>query len=255
MHTTSPIAVVVPVYNEGRVADTLAALHGQQRRHEVHHYIVDNGSTDDTRARIDAFARTHDDFPLTVLEEATKGTGAASDTGFRRAIDDGYVIVARTDGDSMPTRDWTTRIDHALGAGLDIQLLGGRSTAMRDRYYRRADRVLLPLAVTGARLALSIQHRNGDYRRAVVGHNMATRARAYEMVGGFVRTAIDDCDEDVDYSLKIARVFGRAAIQIDPQLEVATSMRRVRTYGIAGTAFHHLVPARRVRRGRDIDVR
>ncbi|MCU1357970.1 MAG: hypothetical protein JWM89_3388 [Acidimicrobiales bacterium] len=247
--------MVVPVYNEPRIERTLAGLYGQTHRDGVHHYLVDNGSTDDTRARIDAFQAAHADFPLTVLEEAQKGTGAASDTGFRQAAADGFRVVARTDGDSVPSPAWTGRIVLGFAAEPAVQLLGGASKALEDQYHRRGDGVLLSVAVRGARVALSLQHRDGDYRHAVIGHNMATRSIAYEQVGGFERTAIDARDEDVDYSLKIAKQFGRAAIQTDSAMHVATSMRRVREYGIRGTALHHLFPGRRIRSSKEIDVR
>lgn len=102
---TEKLAVVVPVYNEPRIDRTLQGLYDQKQTDSTHHYIVDNGSTDETRAIIDKFMKQHEDFPLTVLEEEQKGTGAAANTGFRQAITDGNVLVARTDGDTVPLPD------------------------------------------------------------------------------------------------------------------------------------------------------
>lgn len=252
---TERLAVVVPVYNEPSIQVTLASLYNQEHRQGVQHFVVDNGSTDDTRAVIDNFMATHDDFPLTLIHEEEKGTGAASDTGFLEAIDRGYTLLARTDGDSAPSKSWTNRIVDNFAANGGLKLLGGKSVALRDEYYRRGDDMLLATAVKAARITLSILHLDGDFSRAVVGHNLATSSKAYEQVGGFERSSIDDCDEDIEYSLKVAKFFGRHSIFIDSRLEVATSMRRIREYGIGRTALHHAFPNLRRKSGRIIDVR
>lgn len=252
---TEKLAVVVPVYNEPSIARTLQGLYDQKNTENVHHYVVDNGSIDDTRARIDAFVAEHDDFPLTILEEEVKGTGAASDTGFRKAIDDGYGVVSRTDGDTVPAVHWTEGIARTTGKHPNVQLIGGRIVPLRDEFYRLGDGLLLPAAVTAARMVLAVGHMNRAYTKAVTGANMATRSAAYESVGGFERTSIEVLDEDVEYSLKIAQQFGLNAIKIDPKLEVATSMRRIREYGVAGVALHHLFPKLRKGLHKEIDVR
>lgn len=252
---TEKLAVVVPVYNEPLIARTLSGLYAQTATENVHHFVVDNGSVDDTRAHIDNFSKTHEDFPLTVIEEPQKGTGAAADTGFRQAIDSGYTMIARTDGDCIPAVDWTGRIVEDFMKSEDTQLIGGKNMPLKDASYRRGDELLLPAAVSGARLALAIKNMDMDYLKSVTGGNMATRAKAYESVDGFARTSIDIMDEDVEYSVKIARTFGRSAILIDPLLEVATSMRRIREYGVVGTAMHHLFPNFRSELHEEIDVR
>ena len=254
---TERLAIVVPAYNEENVTSTLSALFNQNYKDidGVHHYIVDNGSTDDTSRILRTFAENHDGFPMTVINEAEKGTGAAADTGFRRAIHDGFDLVARTDADTVPRRDWSGRIVQDFAQYQQAQLLGGSSEPLRDSYYRRGDGLLLPFAIRAARRALAIEHWDGNYRHAVIGCNMATRATAYEEVGGFPRSSIDELDEDVAYSLKIAQEFGRSAIMIDPGLVVATSMRRIRHYGVAGTALHHLFPSVRTRVHKTIDIR
>ncbi len=131
-HETEKMAVVVPAYNEPSIGRTLRGLYEQaQRPDEIHHFVVDNASTDDTRARVQEFMNSHDDFPLTVLSEEKKGTGAAADTGFRAAIDAGYDIIARTDADTVPTPLWTSRISDRFHSGHNnLQLLGGKSSPL-----------------------------------------------------------------------------------------------------------------------------
>lgn len=115
--------------------------------------------------------------------------------------------------------------------------------------------MLIKSAISGARLALAIKHLDSKYLKAVVGHNMATRTKAYEQVGGFERTSIDTADEDIVYALKVVREFGRSAILLDSDIRVSTSMRRIRSYGIMGTAIHHLSPSKRQARKKEIDIR
>ncbi len=250
-----PLAVVVPVFNEPAVAGTLDALYRQDTRSGVRHYLVDNASTDGTRERVDRFLASHPGFPLTVLEEDQKGTGAASDTGFRRAIADGCPLVARTDADSVPRRDWTGRIRGTFAARPDLALLGGRSVPLDDLHRRPGDALAIPAASLILRGALAAGHRDLSYFRLVAGHNLATRAAGYEEAGGFPRSSIDELDEDIEYSLRIARTFGRRAVAIDRNLVVATSMRRIRAYGFGRTALHHLLPGLRGKLARDTDIR
>jgi glycosyltransferase involved in cell wall biosynthesis len=248
------LAVVVPVFNEPAVSRTLDALR-RQRDSRFHVFVVDNGSTDDTAERLRRYAEAYPELLLTIVTERQKGTGAACDTGFRRAIAEGLGIVARTDGDSEPASDWTERIREAFDRNAGTQLVGGTSTPLRDHHYRWGDDLLVPGALRLLRPMMAAYRLDPAYLRFVAGHNMAVRSSAYLSTGGFERTAIDRKDEDIDFSVRIARSLGRQAVCIDPGLRVATSMRRVRRYGIVLMGVHHLVPALRGRLIRAIDVR
>ena len=252
---TDRLAVVVPVLNEPGIADTLEALRRQRDCPDLHVYVVDNGSTDGTVQRVRRFAAAHPTPRITILHEPQKGTGAACDTGFRRAIADGYALVARTDGDSAPTEDWAARLRTLFTLHPDVALVGGTSIPLRDRYYRWGDAQLMPGALWLLRMMMAVGHLDAAYLRFVVGHNMAVRATAYLEVGGLGRTSIDTSDEDIDFSVRLSHRLGHRAILIDPRLRVATSMRRVRRYGLGLMGLHHLVPALRGKLIRTIDVR
>lgn len=257
-HHQSPaarLAVVVPVFNEPGIGRTLAALHGQQDRGDLQVYVVDNSSTDDTVERVAQFASAHPELPVSVLHEGQKGTGAASDTGFRAAIADGFTLVARTDGDSAPERDWVLRIRGAFSADPGVHLLGGTSVPLRDRHFRWGDHLLMPGALTMLRCMLAVKHLNFRYLRSVAGHNMAVRSSAYLASGGIGRTSIDKRDEDIEFSVRLSRSMGHGSVRIDPALRVATSMRRVRRYGFGLMGLHHLVPVLRGKLIRTIDIR
>ncbi|MUK01961.1 glycosyltransferase [Vibrio cholerae] len=252
---TDRLAVVVPVFNEPDIARTLAALHAQADPSDLGVYVVDNGSTDDTVQRVRRFAASHPDLAVTVLSEAQKGTGAASDTGFRAAIADGFPLVARTDGDSEPAADWSSRILALFAARPEVHLVGGTSVPLRDRHFRWGDHLVMPGALRLLRIMMALNHLDGAYLRFVAGHNMAVRASAYLSIGGFERTSIEERDEDIDFSVRLSRHLGWNAVCIDPELKVATSMRRVRRYGVGMMGVHHLVPSLRGKLIRTIDIR
>lgn len=255
MSERSTLAVVVPAYNEQeQITELLDGLYRQQNTETKSHIIVDNGSTDETRQRIQAWRKLHEGFPLSVIEESEKGTGKACRTGFECAIARGSTTVARTDADCRPFVDWTAKINHTFNAQHQTEMVGGRVVAKRDADYRRGDDLILWGGITGARMFLSLKH-GEDLRRIAVGGNMAVSAKAYEAVGGFSPTSIDTTDEDAEFSRSIIRRFGREAVTIDNSLRVATSMRRFRKFGLHGLILHHGFPELRARSKRTIDIR
>lgn len=250
------LGVVVPVFNEPRVTDTLEGIYRQNNRiNGTEHIVVDNGSTDNTRSIIERFMHDHDDFPVRIIDEPTKGTGSACNTGFKEAERLGCTVVARTDGDTVPNPYWTQRISNCFELNPCIKLLGGKSIAHRDEYYRKGDDILMPLAIRSARIAMAIKNLDLDYLHVVVGHNMATTTQTYLEVGGFDKTSIDEADEDIEYSLKVISNFGKESVHIDPDMVVATSMRRIRKYGIIKTSIHHLFPGKRDASKLVVDIR
>jgi glycosyltransferase involved in cell wall biosynthesis len=92
------VSVIVPAFNSGPVLDeTLASALGQTwRRREL--IVVDDGSTDDTPARLAGYGRT-----LTYLRQENRGTGAARNAGLRVARGE-YVAFLDHDDLWAPTK-------------------------------------------------------------------------------------------------------------------------------------------------------
>jgi GT2 family glycosyltransferase len=112
---TPRLSVVVPARNAARTLPrTLAAL-GALAPGPAEIVLVDNGSTDDTRRQLDAFATGRP--AVKVLSEPRPGASVARNTGARAAAGD---VVAFTDADCCPRPDWLA----ALGAPLADPTVG-----------------------------------------------------------------------------------------------------------------------------------
>ena len=104
---TSMIRVVLLAYNEG---ESIGSVLFQLRKHLTaagsgcRVYVVNDGSTDDTVARVE---RLFGDLPLTVLNHETNlGVARAFDTGLRAALGDSdsddVIVTMEADGTNQP---------------------------------------------------------------------------------------------------------------------------------------------------------
>ncbi len=240
------LAVVVPAYDEEHgIGHTLEALAAQaDTRFTL--YVVDNLSSDGTAAVVDRFAQRAP-FPVRLLTEPRKGTGAAADTGVREAIAEGATHVLRCDADTLPRGDWTTSARRWFAAGDD--LLTGPMLPRRDEFPLRPwERLLVPLLVPGAAVFGRFRpgNRGGDaggrpYRGPYVmcpGCNLGVSARAYLESGGFPRGAIEEVHEDRALVNRVRVVSERVAYHRD--VVVWASARRLRAYGLRATLRWYL---------------
>ncbi|MET9320647.1 glycosyltransferase family 2 protein [Streptomyces sp. NPDC003038] len=229
--------VVLPAHQEeARLAGTLRALAAQQDR-DFTLLVVDNASADATGAIAREFAAAAP-FPVEVIDEPEKGVGSAVDTGFRYAIERGAVLLARTDADCLPRPGWTRAARAALTRSPG--LVCGRITARRDEHGplgRAGFAALVALAALFGRLRPRHARRNG-YRapyRMHAGNNMAITAELYLAVGGMPRRP---SPTDRLFLNAVRRHTDR--ITHCREMVVENSTRRLRAYGITGTARWYL---------------
>ncbi|MEU2395501.1 glycosyltransferase [Streptomyces sp. NPDC007369] len=229
--------VVLPAHQEeARLPGTLAALAAQRDR-DFTLLVVDNASTDRTGDIAREFAAGAP-FPVRVLEEPEKGVGSAVDTGFRYAIGQGATLLARTDADCIPRPGWAGAARSALTARPG--LVCGRITARRDEHGplgRAGFAALVFLAALFGRLRP--QHvRRGEFRapyRMHAGNNMAITAELYLAVGGMPRRP---SPTDRLFLNAVRRHTDR--ISRCRSMVVENSTRRLRAYGLRGTARWYL---------------
>ncbi len=241
--------VIVPAYQEeARIGATLRALAGQHDR-DFTLLVIDNGSTDTTREQVIAFA-DRAPFPVELLVEPQKGVGCAVDTGFRHAIDHGATLLARTDADCLPEPGWTA----AARAGMLAcgGLVCGRVTARRDEHGpigRTVFRVLVALGAFFGRIRPAHRRRHGYLTpyRMHAGNNMAITADLYLDSGGMPRRP---SPTDRAFINQIRRIS--TAIVHRRDMVVQNSTRRIRAYGLRGTARWYL---ERGAGHRSVDVR
>ena len=226
----SALWVVVPAYQEeARIGATLAALRAQTDT-DFHLLVVDNGSADATAGIARAAGAE-------VIVERQKGVGCAVDTGFRYAIAHGATLIARTDADCLPRPGWLAAARSSFAAG--AHLVCGRITARRDEHGpagRALFAALVTVAATFGRLRPA--HRAAGYLapyRMHAGNNMAITAELYQACGGMPRRP---SPTDRTFLNRVRRTT--AAIVHNRAMVVENSTRRLRAYGVVGTAKWYL---------------
>jgi|GEM_PF-1514702 len=126
-------AVIVPVYNGGKVlAKCLEGLLGQVGP-ELEIIVVDDGSTDTTPAIAQSFERRG----IKCLRTTHRGAAAARNCG-TQAANPACQIILFTDADCVPTPDWAQKLIERLEkAGEKVAGVGGvYITAQRSRIAR-----------------------------------------------------------------------------------------------------------------------
>jgi glycosyltransferase involved in cell wall biosynthesis len=227
--------IVVPAYNESGIISGCLDSIAAQTDTGFTLVVVDNASADDTRDVVECWCRDHADIDGCVITEKRKGTGAAADTGFRFAIDNGADWIARTDADCLVASNWVAAVRRNTARA---HMLGGRTRARGDDIRLRvSERLYLPTTVAASRLFGKIRPSNRSTEFLCpyvmcVGNNLAVEARTYEASGGFPRLAIDELPIPNDRALvnRVRRVS--PLVRYAPDMVVYNSIRRLRRYGL-----------------------
>jgi glycosyltransferase involved in cell wall biosynthesis len=235
----SDLWVIVPAHQEEeRITGTLRALAAQRDR-DFTLLVVDNASSDRTGAIARRFA-VDAPFPVAVIDEPEKGVGCAVDSGFRHAIERGATLLARTDADCLPRPGWTAAARAAMTDRPGPTLVCGRIVARRDEHGplgRAGFSALVRLAALFGRLRPAHARRNGYLApyRMHAGNNMAVTADLYLACGGMPRRP---SPTDRLFLNRVRRQTDR--IVHCRAMVVENSTRRLRAYGIRGTARWYL---------------
>jgi glycosyltransferase involved in cell wall biosynthesis len=223
-------SVIIPALNAERtLGETLKALSLQIAAppHEV--IVVDNGS-DDATAQI---ARS---FGATVVQETTRGPAAARNRGLTIASGS---IIAHLDADTVPSRQWLSRICAPFDSGHVILVAGNT--------------VCYPPATAAERYAQAIGLHTAARTlmrtcfRFAPSLNMAVRRSAAVRVGGWAQEMLTG--EDVDFSLRIQRGFrtqihyaADAILYHRARADSAALRRQAAAYGAGAAELYRRYP-------------
>jgi GT2 family glycosyltransferase len=173
------VSVVVCSYNGGRTLgqclQSLLAL--DYPDYEV--IVVDDGSTDDTRAVLARFPAVR------AIHQANQGLSAARNVGLQAATGS---VIAYTDSDCFADPDWLTQLVYQLGRS-GAAAVGGPNLTPED------GRLAACVAAAPGQPTHVLE--NDQVAEHIPGCNMAFRRAALEAINGFdpaYRKAGDDVD-------------------------------------------------------------
>lgn len=203
------VSVVIPAYNEEKfIKKCLTSVFNQiVPADEI--IVVNNNSTDKT----EAIARK---FGVKIIQEKVQGMTPARNRGFNSAK---YEIIARCDADAVVPKDWIKLIKNNFEKG-DIDALSG-PTFFNDSEILTPSTIPADLAWRAFRLI-------SKGRKYLFGPNMSLTKNIWERVKDIVNLDDKNVHEDIDLSLKIAKVGGK--IGYDPNLIVGISARRLKKH-------------------------
>ena len=245
---TPRVSIVVPARDAARTLPrTLAALAAlQPPADEI--VLVDNASSDDTPARLEAFAAAAGSARVIVPREPRRGASAARNTGARAATGE---VLAFTDADCCPRADWLGRLCAPLADG-SVGAVAGRLSSTPPRGAVEAFSSLFTLQSPGA----PARHtRWTPWAGGFPTANLAVRRGLFGRLGGFDES-VAIYGEDYDLCARIYAVG--AAIAYTPEA-VVEHQHRVALRAMARQAFgfgrsHAWLMRRHVARGLWLDL-
>jgi GT2 family glycosyltransferase len=186
LNTRRPrISVVVCSHNGERTIGRCLEELGRLDYPDYEVIVVDDGSTDRTAAIAAAF-------DVRLIRTENQGLSAARNTGIAAASGE---IVAFTDDDAWPDRDWLRYLAHAFGSG-DHAGIGGPNLVPDDADFVESAVAHAPGGPTHVLLS-------DEVAEHIPGCNMAFRREALEAVGGFdERFTIAGDDVDICWRLQ-----------------------------------------------------
>jgi glycosyltransferase involved in cell wall biosynthesis len=125
--STPKTLIILPAYNEAdNIARTVANVHDNLPSADI--LVINDGSSDDTGRVAQATGAHVLNLPYNV------GIGAGVQTGFKFALQYGYDIVVRNDGDGQHAPDGITRLLERLQQGDVDMVVGSRFLGVGGDY-------------------------------------------------------------------------------------------------------------------------
>ena len=176
------MSVIVSTYNRcGLLEGALLSLLAQNAPPDFEVLVVDNNSTDDTRAAVQSLAAQYPE-RLRYFFEPKQGLSYGRNTGIANAT---AQIIAFTDDDVRVAPDWVYRIKAAFEANPDIDFLGGKVTPR----WPEAPPSWLTEAQWAPLALLDYGNEpfyvDSEKQLCLIGANLAFRRRAFDKVGLF----------------------------------------------------------------------
>lgn len=195
MVTAPTVSIVIPAYNEERTirACVVAAIEQTVPADEI--IVVDNRSTDGTRAVLDSLRIEYPDAPLLILEQnREQGLVPTRNLGLDHAIGE---VIGRIDADSVLEPGWVEEVKQIF---LDDTVDGATGPMI---YYDMPLRRFGLRADDGLRRAILKLARDYHF---LFGSNMALRASAWRDIREHVcRDEADEMHEDIDLSIHLSQ--------------------------------------------------
>lgn len=206
------VSIVISTYNRCELLDgALQALLNQAPAGPAYEIlVVDNNSTDQTRAVVEALAAQNPQ-KLNYIFEPRQGLSYGRNAGIAAAKAE---VVAFTDDDVRVAADWVERIREGFAANPEVDFLGGkvvpRWPAAPPPWLTRENWAPLALLDYGDQQFVV----DSEKQLCLIGANFAFRRRAFEKVGLFktdfqrVKDGVGSL-EDHEFLLRLWAVGGR----------------------------------------------
>jgi glycosyltransferase involved in cell wall biosynthesis len=210
------VGVVVPAFNEEAVLRRCLQAVLDQTVAAEQIVVVDNGSTDGTRAVVARLQAARPEAPLVLLRQtAERGLVPTRNAGLDAVRTD---VLGRIDADSVPAPDWVEVVQRAF-RDPDLAAVTG-PVLYYDLPLRRLG---LRIDNAGRQLVMSLVAHRHPF---LYGSNMAVRRTAWERIRCTTcRDEDDRMHEDIDLSLHLSEHGLRIAYL--PDMVAGVSARRM----------------------------
>ncbi len=229
--SASAWSVVIPFFNEeGFLHATLASIAAQSLQPAAV-ILVDNASTDGSRAVIETFTRTHPKAPVVILDEPTPGKASALKTGLAAVMTE---FAAVADADTIYPQFYLERADRLFASGgekLSAALAFGAPPTLAGLLMRLKGAI-------AARLMPGQAHSGG--------YGQSFRMSALRAAGGFDPARWPYCLMDHEIIHRVTR-GGRIGYSVNHWCTPSTRRadRRPVRWNLVERLLYHVVPRRR----------